>query len=108
MTSGIGRNYARALFDLAVETGRPSCRGGGPRHGARPLYTDKDVRAFLGNKLIGRTTKKNIFHPAFEGKVDSRLMVLLSLLANRGRTELLDEIAEEYARLSRLARACGR
>jgi F-type H+-transporting ATPase subunit delta len=104
MTSGIARNYAHALFDLAVETGDLLAVEADLDTARDLLYTDKDVRAFLGNKLIGRTTKKNVIRQAFEGKVDSRLVVLLYLLSNRGRTGLLGEIAEEYERLSRLAR----
>lgn len=104
MTSGIARNYARALFDLAVETGDLLAVEADLGTARDLLYTAKDARAFLGNRLIGPTTKKNLIRQAFERKVDSRLIVLLYLLANRGRTDLLGEIAEEYERLSRLAR----
>jgi F-type H+-transporting ATPase subunit delta len=104
MTSGIARNYARALFDLAVETGDLLAVEADLGTVRDLLYASKDAREFLGNRLIGRTTKKNLIRQAFGGKVDSRLMVLLYLLANRGRTGLLGEIAEEYERLSRLAR----
>jgi F-type H+-transporting ATPase subunit delta len=104
MTSGIARNYARALFDLAEETGDLLEVEADLGTARDLLHTAEDAREFLGNKLIGRTTKKNLIRRAFEGKVDSRLMILLYLLANRGRTGLLGEIAEEYERLSRLAR----
>jgi len=104
MTSGIARNYARALFDLAVETGDLLAVEADLNAARDLLHGEKAAREFLGNKLIGRTTKKNLIRQAFQGKVDSRLMILLSLLANRGRTDLLGEIAEEYERLSRLAR----
>jgi len=104
MTSGIARNYARALFDLAVETGDLLAVEADLNAARDLLHGEKAAREFLGNKLIGRTTKKNLIRQAFQGKVDSRLMVLLYLLANRGRTGLLGEIAEEYERLSRLAR----
>jgi len=104
MTSGIARNYAHALFDLAVETGDLLAVEADLDAARDLLHGEKAAREFLGNKLIGRTTKKNLIRQAFEGKIDSRLMVLLYLLANRGRTDLLGEIAEEYERLSRLAR----
>ncbi|HYW83105.1 MAG TPA: ATP synthase F1 subunit delta [Spirochaetia bacterium] len=104
MTSGIARSYARALFDLAEETGNLLAVEADLDAARDLLHKEKAAREFLGNKLIGRTTKKNLIRQAFEGKVDSRLMVLLYLLANRGRTDFLGEIAEEYERLSRLAR----
>jgi F-type H+-transporting ATPase subunit delta len=104
MTSGISRNYARALFDLAMETNSLLAVEGDLGAARDLLHTEKNAREFLGNKLIGRTTKKSLIRQAFEGKVDPRLLVLLYLLANRGRTGLLGDIAEEYERLSRLAR----
>jgi F-type H+-transporting ATPase subunit delta len=104
MTSGVARNYARALFDLASETGSLTAVEADLDAARDVLYAEKSAREFLGNRLIGRTTKKNLIRGAFEGKVDPRLLILLYILANRGRTMLLGEIAEEYERLSRLAR----
>ena len=75
MTSSIGRNYARALFDLAAETVARGRRGGGPARGARmPCSRDREARDFLSNRLIGRATKKNLVRAGLEGKVDERVL----------------------------------
>jgi F-type H+-transporting ATPase subunit delta len=104
MTSIIGRNYARALFELTVETGSTDAVEEGLRAVRDALFTDKEVRGFLANRLISRTTKKKLIRAGFDGKVDPRLLDLLFLMADRSRTRLIGEVAEEFERLSRLAR----
>ena len=104
MTGIVGRNYARALFELAAETASTDAVEADMRAARDALFTDREVRDFLGNRLISRTTKKKLVRAGFEGKVDPRLLVLLSLMVDRGRTRLIGEVAEEFEHLSRLAR----
>jgi F-type H+-transporting ATPase subunit delta len=104
MTGIVGRNYARALFELAVETSSLEAIEADVNAARDALYTDRSVRDFLGNRLIGRPTKRNLVTRAFEGVVDPRVLIMLFILVDRGRTALLGEIAEEFERLSRQAR----
>ena len=104
MTSGISRNYARALLDLAAETSTLETVEADLLAARDALHTSREVSDFLSSRLIGRPAKKDIVRRAFEGKVDERVLILLFLLIDRSRTRLLGEIAEEYERLSRLAR----
>jgi F-type H+-transporting ATPase subunit delta len=104
MTSTLGRNYARALFELARETGTLDAVED-DLHGVRDaLHTEREARNFLANRLIGRATKKSLIRESFEGKVDPQVLTLLFLLVDRGRTLLIGEVVEELERLSRLAR----
>ena len=104
MTTLAGRNYARALFDLASAGGEMDTVEQDLRAARVALFDQKEVRTFLANRLIGRTVKKRMVRASFEGVVDWRVLTLLFLLADRGRTLLLGEISEEFERLSRLAR----
>jgi F-type H+-transporting ATPase subunit delta len=104
VTSSIGRNYARALFELASETSTRESVEEDVRSARDCLFADREVRAFLSNRLISRVTKKSIVRSGLEGKVDGRLLILLFLLVNRGRTAMLGEICEEFERLCRLSR----
>ena len=104
MTSALARNYARAVFDLARETSSLEAVEADLRAARDVLYGDAEARDFLANRLIGRGTKISLVRGALEGKVDQRVLVMLLLLVNRGRTKVLGEIAEEYERLSRMAR----
>jgi F-type H+-transporting ATPase subunit delta len=107
MTSTLGRNYARALFELARETSTQDAVELDLREVGRVLFADPEVRAFLGNRLIGRAAKKSLFR-GLEGKTDQSVLTLLLILVDRGRTALLGEIVEEFERLSRLARGVRR
>lgn len=104
MTSTIGRNYARALFDLARETGSLDAVEQDLRAARATLYDDRSVREFLGNRLIGRPTKKAVIRAGFEGKLDPLVLTTLFIMADRGRMRLLGEVTEELERLARLAR----
>ena len=104
MTGIIGRNYARALFELAAETSSLAEVEQDVQTAAAALHTDRAARDFLGNRLIGRPTKKNLVRGAFGGVLDPRVLDMLFLLIDRGRMPFLGEIAEEFARLSRQAR----
>jgi len=104
MTSVIGRNYARALFELAAADQSEGIVETGLRAAREALFDDRETRAFLANRLIGRAAKKKLVREAFQGNVDGRLLVLLFLLVDRGRADLLGEISEEFERLSRYAR----
>jgi len=103
MTSSLGRNYARAIFELATETGSLDLIESDLRAARDVLFADLDARAFLANRLIARPTKKRLV-TALQGKVDERVLFLLFLLVQRSRTRLLGEITEEFERRARLAR----
>jgi F-type H+-transporting ATPase subunit delta len=104
MTNAIGRNYARAIFELSIEDGSLDAVEADLRAARDALYADAAAREFLGNRLIGRLTKRKLVAAAFDGKVDPRVLHLLYLLVARGRMLLLGEIEEEVERLARLAR----
>ena len=90
---------AQGLLENLVQLGRVVLRA------ARDaLFTDRDVRAFLSNRLISRATKKKLVRAGFESQVDPRVLDLLFLMVDRGRTMLIGEVAEEFERLCRLAR----
>ena len=108
MTSTVGRNYARALFELAREASVLDGVEADIRAARDTLYTDRAVRDFLGNRLIGRTAKKAVIRAGLEGKVHQDVLSLLFLLADRGRVRLLGEVTEEFERLARLARGVRR
>jgi F-type H+-transporting ATPase subunit delta len=104
MTSGVSRNYARALFELAAERGLAQDLEPQVAAARDALHTDREARGFLTSRLVGRSTKKALLQRAFGDQVDEQLLTFLYLLADRGRLGLLGEIAEEYQRLARLAR----
>ena len=108
MTSGVARNYARALFQLAAEDSTIQAVEADLRVARDALYEDGTTRDFLASRVVGRSTKRKLILSAFQGAVDSRVLTLLLLVAERGRARLLGEIDDEYERLSRVARGVRR
>ncbi len=104
MTSTLGRNYARAIFDLATDSSSRDALEEDLRAMRDALFADRESRSFLSNRLISKVTKKKLLRSAAEGSVDGRLLILLYLLVDRDRTALLGEICEEFERLCRMAR----
>ncbi len=108
MTGIVARNYARALFDLAVEDSSLAAVERDMRAARNALWADREVRDFLGNRLVARAAKKRLLSAAFGDTLDPQVRTLLAMLVDRGRTRLLGEIEEELARLSRRARGVRR
>ncbi len=108
MASGVARNYARALFELAREDGAVAAVEEDLRAARDALFEDPEAREFLASRIVGRSTKRRLVLSAFEGRVDPRVLTLLLLVAERGRARILGEIDDEYERLSRIARGVRR
>jgi F-type H+-transporting ATPase subunit delta len=104
MTSTVGRNYARALFDLAPDASTRDALEEDVRAMRDALFSDREARRFLSNRLISKATKKKLMRAAAEDTVDERVLILLYLLVDRDRTTLLGEICEEFERLCRMSR----
>ena len=88
MTTHLGRNYARALFDLAVETSSMDAVAEDLRAARDALWSNREARDFLTNRLISRVTKKKVVRAGLEGTVDARVVTFLFLMVDRGRAGL--------------------
>lgn len=108
MTSAISRNYARAIYDLAVESSSLEAVEADLRAARTVLFEDRETRDFLSSRIVGRSTKRRLVLAAFEGAVDPRVLTLLLLVVERGRARLLGEIDDELERLSRIRRGVRR
>ena len=108
MTSGISRNYARAIFDLAAESSTIEAVEGDLRAARSALFEDRETRDFLASRVVGRSIKRRLVLAAFEGRIDPHVLTLLLMVVERGRARFLGEIDDEYERLSRIARGVRR
>jgi F-type H+-transporting ATPase subunit delta len=111
MAGIVARNYARAFFEIAAEDPKVAdAKGGLEEIGAElsmaceALSASAQTRLFLDSRLIGRKAKKELIRRAFTDKAEGRVLNLLYLLVDRGRTSLLVEITEEYGKLLHRAR----
>jgi len=64
------------------------------------LLESGDLKTFLSNPLIKKELKKEVLKKAFEEKVTSQTVAFLLLLVDRGRTFVLDTIAQKFIELT--------
>ena len=83
MTSSLGRNYARAIFEPRREAGSLDAIESDLRAARDVLYTDIEARAFLANRLIGAAYEEASCHDARRNGGRKCSLFLLSLLVQR-------------------------
>jgi F-type H+-transporting ATPase subunit delta len=109
MAGIVSRNYARALFELVGEEAKGAAQAldsvAADLALARDaIERDADFRVFLSSRIIAGKLKKEMIRSIFSDAIDARVLTLLFLIVDRGRTGLLTEIAAELQRLARHAR----
>jgi len=99
VSQAAARVYARALFDIGVETGSVG-----------QIYDDlhavhnalnglePDLRTFFYLPRLRREDKRRILNLAFEGKVSRPMLGVLHVLVDKRRESLLDNIVDEFDR----------
>ena len=97
-TQQISRRYARALFELEQE-------GAGNRAALEKLAAVvglDEVRAVLSNPSYPAGLKASVLEKA-AGKLPAAMQRLVAMLCERGKAELLPEIAELFEQMVRQA-----
>ena len=99
VSQAAARVYAKALFDIGIETGSI----GQIYDDLHAVYSalnglDEDLRTFFNLPQFRRDAKRRIINMAFEGKVCRPVLGLLHVLVEKRRETLLDNIVEEFDR----------
>jgi len=89
------RPYARAVFDLASESGTVSDWSEALALMA-VVATDAGVQDMLDNPQVGRTQKGDLMLQIVGDKLNSKQQNLLKLLAENGRLRELPEVAQQF------------
>ena len=92
----VARNYASALFDLAVRDGAAEFFGEGLDVVAQLLDEVPSFRRFLEVPGVSRDQKKALLRESFGEKVPTPVLHFLFLVVDRGRQRLLRQIQREY------------
>lgn len=98
MRSGnLAKRYAKALFGLAVDSGRQEVILNELRSLAQAFATAPEVLKFFDSPVTGAVEKKQTLQKALEGKgVTAEVMQFMSLLADKGRLPLFNEIVDAF------------
>ena len=92
----VARNYASALFDLAVRDGAAESFGEGLEIVAELLDEVPSFRRFLEVPGVSRDQKKALLGESFGDRVPTPVLHFLFLVVDRGRQRLLRQIHREY------------
>jgi F-type H+-transporting ATPase subunit delta len=99
VSQAAARVYAKALFDIGVETNSVG-QSYDDLHAVHNALNglDPDLRTFFYLPRFRREDKRRIINLAFEGKVSRPVLGLLHVLVDKRREPLLDNIVEEFDR----------
>jgi F-type H+-transporting ATPase subunit delta len=99
VSQAAARVYAKALFDIGIETGTIG-QIYDDLHGVYDALNglDDDLRTFFNLPQFRRDDKRRIISLAFEGKVGRPVLGLLHVIVEKRREPLLDNIVEEFDR----------
>jgi F-type H+-transporting ATPase subunit delta len=64
------------------------------------LANSSDLKKFLSNPLITKDAKKNVVKDVLGEQIDGRTLKFLLLLVDRGRIQILENVAEKFLELS--------
>jgi F-type H+-transporting ATPase subunit delta len=92
--------YAEALLDLAKSNDSLKETTNDMNIVSQFLANSSDLKKFLGNPLITKDAKKNVVKDILGEQIDGRTLKFLLLLVERGRIEILEQIAQKFLELS--------
>jgi F-type H+-transporting ATPase subunit delta len=98
--SKVAEPYAEALLDLAISTDALKETTNDINIVSQFLANSSDLKKFLGNPLITRNAKKTVVKDILGEQISGSTLKFLLLLVDRGRIEVLENIAQKFLELS--------
>ena len=95
------REYAEALFELAVQGGVTKETSEGVETVISALMQMPEYRALLASPAIGKEERLNALDTAFRGKIPDILLAILRMMVSRGHVSALSGMARDYEELAR-------
>lgn len=92
--------YAEALLDLAKSNDSLKETTNDMNIVSQFLANSSDLKKFLGNPLITKDAKKNVVKDILGEQIGDSTLKFLLLLVERGRIEVLENIAQKFLELS--------
>ena len=96
----VAEPYAEALLDLAKSKDSLKETTNDMNIVSQFLANSSDLKKFLGNPTITRPAKKNVVKDILGEQISGSTLKFLLLLVDRGRIEVLEQIAQKFLELS--------
>lgn len=90
------REYAEALFELAIEAGQADQTTAGLETVISAVMQAPEFGQLLASPAIGKDKRIQALDEAFGGKVPQVLMGVLRMMVSRGHISGLEDMAREY------------
>ena len=95
------REYAEALFELAVQSDLIRETSDGVVTVESALLQMPEYRALLASPAIGKEERLAALDQAFRGKIPDILLAILRMMVSRGQVSALSGMARDYEELAR-------
>ena len=95
------REYAAALFELAVQAGVTKETSEGLETVVSALMQTPAYRALLASPAIGKEERLAALDTAFRGKIPDILLAILRMMVSRGHISSINGMARDYEELAR-------
>ena len=96
----VAEPYAEALIDLAKSNDSLKETTNDMNIVSQFLANSSDLKKFLGNPTITKDAKKNVVKDILGEQISGSTLKFLLLLVDRGRIEVLEQIAQKFLELS--------
>ncbi|MGO3307216.1 MAG: ATP synthase F1 subunit delta, partial [Sphingobacterium sp.] len=94
----VASRYAKSLLDLSKEKGSEDIIKGDIDQVIAVLKENSQLQKVLKNPIIKADKKRAILSGIFEGKVNPLVLSFFGILVDKGRANILFEIANEFVR----------
>ena len=95
-SSVISKNYAKALFEVAAETGEYTSYYNQLTEVLDVLAKSSDLQIVMANSAISTAKKIEIISKIFENKIDNKLLNFLKILIQKNRFSELEAIKDIF------------
>ena len=95
------REYAEALFELAVQGGVTKETSEGLETVVSALLQTPEYRALLASPAIAKEERLAALDGTFRGKIPDILLAILRMMVSRGHVSALNGMARDYEELAR-------
>ena len=95
------REYAEALFELAVQDNLTEQTSEGLETVISALLQTPEYRALLASPAISKEERLTALDTAFRGKVPDILLAILRMMVSRGHIAAINGMARDYDELAR-------
>ena len=99
-TSDVASAYARTLFELASLSDSVDETDRGLVSAAAAVRGNLDLRGALTDASVPAETKRGVLRDIFGEAVTPEVLALVTLLVERGHTDLLGDVSRAYGRIA--------